>query len=119
MRRLLFFLCGVALGVSLLIMLSAGTGAGAPFGIAFCALLVVGTAIGGRWGRGPVARGVQAPYLARAGIAVVVLCALMVGMLIWKPFLGDGLPMGWFLACIAASGLLMVPVGLMGRKPKG
>jgi hypothetical protein len=118
MRRWLFFLNGVVVGVGLLIMLSAGTGGGIPFGIAFCALLAVGTAVAGRWGPGPVAKGVQAPYLARTGVVVVLLCALMAGMLLWRPFLGEGLPTGWFLGCMAMGGVLMVPVGWMGRRPE-
>ena len=117
-RRLLFFLSGVVVGVGMLILLSAGNGAGTPFGIASCALLVAGTAIGGRWGRGPVAKGVQAPYLVMAGVAVVSLSVLMVGMLLWWPFLGQSLPMGWFVGCMVVGGILMVPVGLMGRRPE-
>jgi hypothetical protein len=117
-RRLLFVLNGVVVGVGLLILLSAGSGAGTPFGIAFCAFLVVGAAIAGRWGPGPVAKGVQAPYLTRTGVAVALLCALAICMLLWQPSLGGSLPMGWFLGCMAASGILMVPVGLMGRNPE-
>lgn len=118
MRKLLFLLNGVVVGLGMLILFSAGNGAGTPFGIAFCALLVAGTAIGGRWGRGPVAEGVRAPYLVRAGAAVVSLGVVMVGMLLWQPFLGQSLPMGWFVGCMVVGGILMVPVGLMGRKPE-
>ena len=118
MRRLLFFLSGVFVGAGMLILFSAGNGAGTPFGIAFCTFLVAGTAIGGRWGRGPVAKGVQAPDLVRAGVAVVSLSVLMVGMLLWWPFLGRLLPMGWFVGCMVVGGILMMPVGLMGRNPE-
>ncbi|SNY30031.1 hypothetical protein [Paractinoplanes atraurantiacus] len=118
MRRTLFFLAGVAFGAGLLIMLSAGSGAGTPFGVAFCAFLVVGTAIGGRWGPGPVAKGRRAPHLARAGVATAALCAVAAGMLAWRPSVGDGLPVAQFLGCMAAGALLMVPVGLMGREPR-
>ena len=117
MRRLLFFLDGVVVGAGLLILFSAGSGAGTPFGIAFCAFFVVGTAIGGRWGRGPVAKEVRAPLLARGGVAVVSLCAVMAGMIRWRPSLGESLPMGWFLSCMGVGGVLMIPVGLMGRDP--
>jgi hypothetical protein len=115
MRRLLFFLSATATGAGLVILLSAGTGAGLPFGLAIGAILIVGAAVGGRWGRGPVARGVQARYLAQTGVLVVVLCAVLAGMLLWRPSLGRDLPMAWFLGCMALGGILMVPVGRMGR----
>lgn len=114
MRRMLFFLACVAVGVGLLILFSAGEGAGTWFGITFCGLLMLGGAIGGRRGRGQVARGVQAPQLATTGLMVLVLCALAGIVLFWRPSVGVGLPMVPFLLCMAIGGLLMVPVGLMG-----
>ncbi|WP_430786635.1 hypothetical protein [Actinoplanes sp. G11-F43] len=115
MRRMLFFLIGVAVGAALLIILSAGNGAGTPFGIGFFTFLTVGSAIGGRWGPGPIARGVRAPFLSAAGVTILVLCVPTVGLLLWRPFLGDVVPLGWFLLCMAVAGLLMIPVGRMGR----
>ena len=115
LRRLLLFASCALAGTGLLILLSAGTGAGLPFGIGFCALLVVGGAVGGRWGPGPVSRGVRAPQLARAGVGLLALCALAGGWLLWRPEVGDGMPLWRFLLFMAAAAILMVPVGLMGR----
>ncbi|MCI4061191.1 hypothetical protein MRQ36_00825 [Micromonospora sp. R77] len=111
---MLFFLSAAAVGVGVLILMTAGTGAGTWFGITFCGLLVLGSAVGGRWGRGPVARGVRAPLLATAGVALLGLCAVAGIMLVWRPSVGAGLPMVPFLLCMAIGSLLMVPVGVMG-----
>ncbi|MFC4147916.1 hypothetical protein ACFO0M_16785 [Micromonospora mangrovi] len=119
MRRLLLLLSATAVGVGLMILMSAGTGAGTWFGITFCVLLIVGAAVGGRWGRGPVARGVRAPLLAGVGELVLGLCAVMGVMLIWRPSVGADLPMVPFLLCMALGSLLMVPVGLMGDETDG
>ncbi|MEU8071480.1 MULTISPECIES: barstar family protein [unclassified Micromonospora] len=114
LRRVLFFLACVAVGVALLMLLSAGNGAGRWFGVTFCALLAVGGAVGGRWGRGPVARGVRAPHLARGALASLPLCVLAGVLIWWRPSVGTGLPIVPFLICMTLGLLLMVPVGLMG-----
>ncbi|WBB91319.1 hypothetical protein [Verrucosispora sp. WMMC514] len=111
---MLFFLACVAAGVGLLILFSAGEGAGLWLGITAGGFLMLGGAIGGRWGRGQVARGVQAPRLTTTGLMVLGLCALAGIMLVWRPSVGAGLPMVPFLLCMAIAALLMVPVGLMG-----
>ena len=117
-RRLLFFLACATAGAGLLILLSSGNGNGTPFGVAFCALLVTGGALGGRRGRGPVARGVAAPELTMAGLGGLLLCAVAAALLLWRPSTGDGLPVWPFLTCMAVSLLLMVIVGRMGdRQP--
>jgi hypothetical protein len=115
MRRLLYFLACVALGIGVVIMLSAGTGAGTPFGIAICVLMVLCGVLGG-WVRGPIADGAQAPQLAGTGSAVALLSLFAGAMLLWRPALGTGLPMGSFLICLTVAGLLLIPVGLMGRR---
>ncbi|MFI7430768.1 hypothetical protein ACIBPB_27610 [Micromonospora sp. NPDC049836] len=111
---MLFFLANVAVGVGLLILPSAGSGAGTWFGSTFCALLALGGAVGGRWGRGPVARGMSAPHLATGGPMVVGLCALAGVLVLWRPSVEADLPRVPFLACLALGALLMVPVGLLG-----
>ncbi|MFG1921884.1 hypothetical protein [Cryptosporangium sp. NPDC048952] len=116
MRHVLFVLAATSFGIGLLILLSAGTGAGTPFGVGFAVLLVLGTVVGGRWGRGPVARGVRAPQLARAGAAGLVLLPAAALLCLWRPGAVAGLPIWPFLLCLAISGLLMVPVGLMGAE---
>ncbi|MEV4637869.1 hypothetical protein AB0J80_10990 [Actinoplanes sp. NPDC049548] len=114
MRRLLFFLSSAVLGAGLVILLSAGSGAGTWFGIAFCSLLVVGGAAGSRWGPGPVARGIRAPQLSLMSGIVLALSALAALLLLWRPSIGAGLPLYPFLGCVAVSALLLMPVGLMG-----
>ena len=91
-------------------MLSGGKGAGTPFGVALLILMVLCGALGG-WVRGPVARGLPAPDLARAGVGVVLICGLSGAMLLWRPGLGEGLPMWRFLICMAIGGLLLAYVG--------
>ncbi|AEV85869.1 hypothetical protein ACWT_4850 [Actinoplanes sp. SE50] len=116
MRRLLFLLASATLGAGLLILLSAGTGAGRPFGIAFCALLTVGGAVGARRGRGPVARGVRSPQLAANFGCALGLCVLATLLWWWRPSVGTGMPIGAFLGCSAVSAVLMIVVGLTGRR---
>lgn len=115
-RRLLFFSACTAVGVGVLILLTSGTRAGGPVGVPFLVILMLGGAWGGRWGRGPVAGGEPAPRLARAGAAVLLLSALAGAMVAWRPAVGAGLPVGSFLICTATGGLLLIPVGVMGRK---
>jgi hypothetical protein len=117
MRRLLYFLACATVGAGILILMSGGTGAGTPFGIGICVVLVLSGAAGSRWGRGPVARGVPAPELARVGLSVVVLCVLGGVMLLWRPALAKALPMWPFLICMAVGGLLLAFVSRMGQEP--
>ncbi|TQS46856.1 hypothetical protein [Cryptosporangium phraense] len=111
---MLFVLAATSCGIGLLILLSAGTGAGTPFGVGFAVLLVLGSVIGSRWGRGPVARGVRAPQLVAAGAAGLVLLLAAAALCLWRPGAVAGLPIWPFLLCMAISGWLMVLVGMMG-----
>ncbi|WP_157018139.1 hypothetical protein [Cryptosporangium arvum] len=114
MRQVLFVLAATSSGIGFIVLLSAGTGAGTPFGIGFAVLLVLATVIGGRWGRGPVARGVRAPQLVRGGAAGLVLLSAAALLYLWRPNAVAGLPIWPFMLCMATSGLLMVLVGMMG-----
>lgn len=63
-----------------------------------------------------MARGLPAPELAKAGVAVLLLCLFGGALLLWRPAVGDGLPMWTFLTCMAVGGLLMAFVGRMGQE---
>src|SRR5690242_9619699 len=81
-RRVLFFGACTATGIGLWAFGRGFGGIGTWAGLGCCMLATIGGIAGGRWGPGPVARGVRAPWLTAWSFLILALAGSL-AILAW------------------------------------